>query len=232
MILKSNSNKVKLSLDLFYLQMKLALLPLISANIGIFFVSNKQNINFFDFTFSAARFVMIVIVIFTCFEFANYIRNAGITRRDYFYASAISTLGISFSIMILAAIFTGVLTFLDNYTGYTFVVNTASFIETNSEWLIPILGSSMMLFSYYLASGFIAIAFYRRRMRALSIIVALLYIIFIELIWMSELLWPLSGMVIWIDMSYHLAFVLNFILIVIGLGIIRLLTKSMAIKIE
>ncbi|AKL96574.1 hypothetical protein CACET_c31300 [Clostridium aceticum] len=239
---ENSSIKSKLALDLFGIQMQWSLwyipVVLIIHFIVLRFVPDveERDLNLIYFVFQPSKIYMLIIAILSCFSLMGYAVKNGITRRDYFWGSAVAAVGVAFSIMILAAILAGVLELFGLFTAYSSVTNSIAFLDTSSIWIVPVLVLSLILLCYYIAGWIIAVGFYRfgGLVGIGFVAIALLFVSIADLLWEGELSHPLA---VSLDIPFanpSIPFSITATLILIGLGLwlVRILTKRIPIKVE
>ncbi|MCK0471052.1 hypothetical protein [Halalkalibacter sp. APA_J-10(15)] len=237
--MKTNSKEViaKLSQDIFSIQMKWSLwyMPIV---LLIYFGSmffpdvREANIGLMNFYYEPSKIYMLVIgIIFPLAMLSHFVRY-GMTRKDYMISSAIASVGIAFSLMIIAAILSAILQLFETFSG----ANDVSFIESQSSWLIPIVVLSLILICYNIAGWMIAMGFYRFGAWGGMgfVVIALVFIALIDILWERELselattYLPFSIP----DLSIGWSIIGTAVLIGVGLTIIRRIMKRVRIKLE
>ncbi|MFA9456849.1 hypothetical protein ACERJO_08745 [Halalkalibacter sp. AB-rgal2] len=237
--MKTNSKEViaKLSQDIFSIQMKWSLwymtIVLLIYFGSMFFPDVREaNIGLMNFYYEPSKIYMLVIgIIFPLAMLSHFVRY-GMTRKDYMISSAIASVGIAFSLMIIAAILSAILQLFETFSG----ANDVSFIESQSSWLIPIVVLSLILICYNIAGWMIAMGFYRFGTWGGMgfVVIALVFIALIDILWERELselattYLPFSIP----DLSIGWSIIGTAVLIGVGLTIIRRIMKRVRIKLE
>lgn len=239
---QNSSTKFKLGFDLFYIQMQWSLwyipIVLISYFLVLRFAPNieERNLNLIYYIFQPSKIYMGVIAIISCFAFMGYSVKNGITRRDYFWGSALASVGVAFSIMILSAILAGILEVLGLVQTYSSIIDSIVILDTTTLWIVSILSLGLILLSYYIAGWIVAVGFYRFGgiIGIGFVVVALLFVSITELIWEGEVTHPLGALfeISLPGLSVSVSILVSLTLIAIGLYLIRYLTKRVAVKIE
>lgn len=233
MKLKNNSTKFKVAFDLFYTQMVWSLwyIPVV---LVIYLVRNFipnadiENFNLASAIFQPSKIYMLVIGIITSFAFlSHYVKN-GITRKDYFIGSAIAAASVAISIIVLSIIPNEVFRLFGWSTSITDIG-----LNGTSIWVYPI-ALSLILVSYYVAGWIIAVSFYKfGGVGALFIPLAILIICLTDLLWGLPITGPAAFLNISLpETSPLLSMVSTFVLIGLGLWIIRMITKEITIDPE
>ncbi|GAE30486.1 hypothetical protein [Halalkalibacter hemicellulosilyticus] len=238
--MKTNSNEVivKLSQDIFSIQMKWSLwyMPivlLIYLGSMLFFPEVREtNIGLMNFYYEPSKVFMLVIGIIFPLAMLSHFVKYGITRKDYMISSAIASVGIAFSLMIIAAILSAIIQLFEMFSGAFDV----SFIESQSNWFLPIVVLSIILICYNIAGWMIAMGFYRfGAWGGMGFIaIALVFIALIDILWERELsvlsttYLPFSIP----NLSLGWSIIGTAVLIAVGLIIIHRIMERVRIKLE
>ncbi|WP_416148007.1 hypothetical protein ACM26V_17390 [Salipaludibacillus sp. HK11] len=232
----------KLGIDLFSLQMKWAMwfLPIIFIlYLGVLWFLPDADVNemsFLSFAFEPAKIFMLVCGIISVFAFLSYYVRQGITRKDYFKGTGIAAVGMAIVMMIIIAIVAAILFFIGSYVNFLSDINTSTFLNTQSDWFIPVIAFSLILTSYYVAGWLIGVGFYRYGgwggMGFIAI--ALVFTTLTDVLWEAEASHPWAS---WLNLNMSqlaipISFIGALIFISIGLWIIRATTKRIPIKVE
>ncbi|OIJ18779.1 hypothetical protein BKP45_15525 [Anaerobacillus alkalidiazotrophicus] len=241
-IFKKGSTATKVSSDLFFTQMKWAIWF-----VGIVFVVYlvvprfvtdvaSLHLHFLAFIFQPTKIFMLVIGILSCFAFLGYFVGNGITRKDYFIGSAVAAIGVALCIMALASALQGVLHFVGIFTAYVPNTGHGDILGVESAWLVPFVVYSLSVVAYYVAGWLISIGFYRYGGfgGAITIISAIIYVGMTDMSWEGERSFHLFGFIRFSspELPLPLALVTTVVLLVIGLWVLRRLTKRVPIKID
>lgn len=232
----------KIVTDLFIQQLKWSLWFLSTVlviQLAVFwFVAEPgvRELSFLTFAFQPSKIYMLVIGTLSAFYYLSFFVKQGITRKDYFLGTALSAAGLAFTIIVITALVSGVLFFIGTFTDFLADMSTVTFLNTQSEWVLPIIVFSIIIFAYYLAGWMISVGFYRfGGLGGLAIIVlAIVFISAIDLLWEFELTHPVG---VWLNLNLNefplsVSLIGTGILLAACLWIIRSITKKMTIKIE
>lgn len=240
-LFKDGSVTAKVASDLFFMQMKWAIWF-----VGIVFVVylvvpmfvtdvDALRLHFLAFIFQPTKIFMLVIGILSCFAFLGYFVGNGITRKDYFIGSAVAAVGVAVGIMLLASVLQGVLHLVGLFTAY---VPNRAFGEpfgVETAWLLPFVVFSLSVVAYYIAGWLVSIGFYRYGGFGgfVTIISAFIYVWLSDLSWEGERTLKLFGFIELTLPSLPLPIfmVITIVMLVIGLWVMRSLTKRVPIKI-
>lgn len=236
-----SSIAAKVTRDLFLTQMKWAvwfvgivflvylIVPLFVTDVDAF------NLHFLAFIFQSTKIFMLVIGILSCYAFLGYFVGNGITRKDYFIGSAASAVGVAVGIMALASVLQGVLHIVGMLTDYTPSTGHGDAISVESAWLIPFVVYSLSVVMYYVAGWLVSIGFYRYGGFGgfITIISALIYVMMTDMSWEGERSLQLFGFIriSLPELPLPLAMVTTVGLLVLGLWVLRKLTKRVPVKI-
>ncbi|SFL91657.1 hypothetical protein SAMN04487943_10582 [Gracilibacillus orientalis] len=235
-----NNTMFKVATDLFLFQMKWTLW-FIPAVLGFYLFLpivlkeiTEVELNFLSTMFNPSKIYMLVIGIISALAFFNHYVQNGITRKDYVSGSAMAATGVAFSIMIIASIINGILHLIEPLTGFSPSNTHIAFLDTTSMWIIPILVFSLIILCYYIAGWMIIAGFQRLGGWGcfVFILIALLYFSLTDLLWQGDISHPLINAIGITDpnLSTPAALFCTLILIAVGLLLIRMLTKSVAIQ--
>lgn len=193
---------------------------------------NGQNFDshsFLTFTSSAAKIFMLVIGIISVSGFLAFYVKQGITRRDYFYGSAISSVVIAFGLMAFAWI----VTFIEGFINPEIVNPTLLGSETS--WFFIAIVYWLYILVYYMAGWVIGTGFYRFGAGGLLFIpLALIMVGFVETFWELK---DRNFLLHFIDFDngnipLSLSFLGTFVIIALALVIVRAMTKRVRIKMK
>ncbi|MFV8830090.1 hypothetical protein [Alkalihalobacterium sp. APHAB7] len=242
MSLKRNSTTAKVGIDLFSIQVKWALwfigIVFVVYLVLPIFITNVEEfkMHFLTFSFQPAKIFMLIIGILSCFSFLGYFVGNGITRKDYFLGSAAAAFGVAFVIMLLANVLQGLLQFVGMFTPYLPSTNHGDSWNMGSVWIVPFVAYTMTIVVYYLAGWLISIGFYRYGGigGTLCIIGAIIYVGVTDLGSNGDRSLTLFGFIKipYPDLGLPLAMVVTAVLIVVGLWLLRQLTKRVPIKLD
>ncbi|MFA9557684.1 hypothetical protein ACERII_10300 [Evansella sp. AB-rgal1] len=238
--LKDASTAVKVSSDLFFTQMKWAIwfvgIVFVVSLVIPRFVTDVDHIHFLAFIFQPTKIFMLVIGILSCFAFLGYYVGNGITRKDYFIGTVVGAGGVVIGIMAIASVLQGVLLLVGMVTTYVPNTSHGDVLGTESVWLVPFVGYSLSGLAYFVAGWLISIGFYRYGGigGAISIISAIIYVGLTDMGWERGSSLQFFGFIQipLPDLSLPFAMVTTVVLLVVGLWVIRRLTKRVPIKIE
>lgn len=236
----SHSNITKLAFDFYTLQMKwatwyLIIVTAISVFVPMFLsgrIEGDISWSVLQGIYSASKIYLFVVAIILCFAMIGFMVKSGVTRRDYFYGTAIASVGVSFSIIIIGAL----ITFIIDLIGLKPYDPTLRFLNSDSTWLLPIISLSLILTSYYLAGWIVAAGYYRfGGVKTVGFVgITLVFVSMIDLLWEGEISYPIISI---FDLSLTefpalYSIVLTLILIGLALWLVRIITKRTPIKIE
>lgn len=255
---------LKVAKDIFSTQFSWALKFL-----GIMLVINIINIiraiiqdrgvdNYFNAVLIPANLFMLVIGILSVFFLSHYV-DYGVTRKDYFKANLLSSIGLSVIIPILAIGISTVQQFiLKNVEAFSFRVAdinsvvseidsdfigdiVQSFILTphvdpESNWILALAVFSLNIFTYYLIGWLISAGFYRFKAEASiggfgCILIALIILMLQDTLLRIALDLPIISSFATLEFLPLSVSVLGILLLVfISIWIIHSLTKNVVIK--
>ncbi|GMA09386.1 hypothetical protein GCM10025886_25390 [Tetragenococcus halophilus subsp. flandriensis] len=236
---KNHSNIAKLAFDFYIMQMQWSLWYLGIATVIILIIplflsqTNDWQLNFVENIYSSSKIYLAIIALFSCFGMLGYMVKNGVTRKDYFYGTAIAAIGVSFSLMIITTIISAIL----YWVGYQPDLQTTSFLNTTSTWFVPILSLSIILLGYYIAGWVIAVGYYRfGGLKTVGfILLSLSYVSVIDWLWEGEIIYPFFSKTLSFSLNgipIFYSFSITLILIGLALLLVRLMTKRIPIKVE
>ncbi|WP_179295453.1 hypothetical protein [Bacillus sp. FJAT-45350] len=202
------------------------------------FVTDVDSLHlpFLAFIFQPTKIFMLVIGILSCFAFLSYFVGNGITRKDYFIGSAVAAVAVAIGIMALASALQGVLHLVGKFTEYMPNTGYGDVLSVESAWLVPFVVYSLSVVAYYVAGWLISIGFYRYGWfgGAITIFSAIIYVGMTDMSWGGERTFQLFGFIRFSlpELSLPFAMISTVVLLVIGLWVLRGLTKRVPIKIE
>ncbi|WP_010651932.1 hypothetical protein [Oceanobacillus massiliensis] len=262
--MQQNTFFPKVAIDMFLAQLKWSLWFisfLLLAHIvmlAIPAIARESIDSFLFFSHGSSKIYMLVIGIISAYGFLSFYVSQGITRRDYFYGSALAACGISLAIAIIAALFTGMEHLITEMTNLSLTIdhsmtgngsgsssNTVSnfspkeildtsILAHSGNWLVSILMYALSILTMYTIGWLIGAGYYRFGWIAGFgfIAMAIVLIVIGDLIWGIALEEPLSNWLPFssIDLPLYGSFLGAIVLIGIILALIRIITKRVAIK--
>jgi len=232
----------KLATDLFAIQFKWSLWFLgivLSIHVIVMrFVPDvaERELNFLAFVYQPSKIFMLVIGIITVLAFLTYFVRQGIIRKDIVSATVMAAFGLAFVMIIISALTTGILLLISNFIPFPQDTGASIFLHTQSEWIVPIIAFSLIIFSYYLAGMLIGIGFYRFGVwGGLGYIaISIVFMSLTDLLWEFEVAHQFFNWLNLGDMELPLtvSFIGSIILLGFSLWIIRATTKRVRIKME
>ncbi|KAA0944282.1 hypothetical protein FQ087_19415 [Sporosarcina sp. ANT_H38] len=263
--MKQKSIYSKVAQDMFFIKLKWSLwflsfillayivLIVISVNLGNTFG------DFSAFSYGSSRIYMLVIGTLSAYYFLPFYIHQGLTRKDYFIGTALSSFGISIAIAVFASILTGIEYVTLKLFSLSHVLNSSmenslienanknisidltgmmfggsKFIDVGSNLAVTLLTYSISIFIFYLIGWLIGVGYYRFGwiVGFGFILISLLFIACTEFLLGSELGEPLTTLLPFAPTTIPVfaTIVGMFVLIVFILWIIRLITRSITIK--
>ena len=212
--------------------------------------------DFLFFSHRSSKIYMLVIGIISAYAFLTFYVNQGITRKDYFIGSSLAAIGVSLAIAIIATVLTGLEYIIlemmnlpinldramvgvessDNSISIFLpkAIVSSSILVHSSNWLLSMLMYTLNILTYYVIGWFIGSGYYRFGWVAGFgfIALAIVFITVGDLLWGTEIGEPLSSWLPFtsIDLPLYGSFLGAIILIGIIIGLIRLLTRRVTIK--
>lgn len=236
----SKSKSIQVMKDLFMEQLKwgrwcILATIIIHVLMAVFATNADGSIyNLIEFSYSITSFYMLVIGIVAGFIFLPFYVKQGVTRKEYYVGSTISTILLSVT---LAALF-GILSIIENYIFniFNYKFNSGGIIASaNGSMLLTLVLFSLNIFTYYLIGWLINVGFYRYK----NLLGVGFVILAICLLFLHGFLW-INGFFSILDQGFSNIFAANpvslstagtVLLIGVILWIIRLVTKNIAVTI-
>jgi hypothetical protein len=187
--------------------------------------------SFLTFAYSPSKVYMLVIGIVSVSSFLTFYVKQGITRKDYFFGAAISSVIVSLILMIIAGIGTSIEQL------FIPTLEIVSFVGTEASWLLTVVVFSLNILVYYIAGWLIGAGFYRFGGIGgmLYIILAVVAVSTSDILWEFELKNPLKKLLHFNNQwgfPLSVSFIGTFLLLAIVLWIIRFTTKRVRIKMK
>ena len=173
----------------------------------------------------ASRIYMAIIGSIICYYMLTYLVGNGITRRQYMASTALSALAVSLSIMLLGTVLSALLTLTGLQSGPVIAAGVPGSLMT------PVL----VLLVYYLAGWYVTLGFYRygTLIGIGFLFMGILYAVVTQLIWQMRSSFPLGPVSLSApDLSFAASLTWNLLLIVLGLVVIRLITRRIPIRMD
>ncbi|MFC7063741.1 hypothetical protein [Halobacillus seohaensis] len=235
--MKSISNIPKITLDMYWFNMRSALW--FSISVFIVYISlryflgheigNEFQQNFFSFAYQPSKIYMLIMGILSVFAFLTFYIRHGVTRKDYFIGTALSSLGISITLLIIM----GGMAAVHQMFATT---DTIMLFGEDTSWLTAVLAFGLNVFMYYIAGWLIGAGFYR--LGGLGgtafILLAIGFVAMVDNLWEYELGTPvkiLTGINL-DEMPLYISFIGTLLLIGLALWIVRVSTKRIVIKMK
>ncbi|WP_341201191.1 hypothetical protein [Planomicrobium okeanokoites] len=236
--MKQKKFNSKVAFGIFYEQFKwslwfLSILVTIHVFV-LFFVPNSDAgiVNFFEFSRYSSAIFMLVCGIMAVYVFVTSHVQQGVTRKNVYFGIAIGALGLAIFLTMIPILVTGIEFLLAEYTALQF---TFTSIGSSSEWLMEAVFYLLNIFTYYLIGWLIGVGYYRFGwiIGFLFIAAAIVALSLNGYFWEED---DIGSVIPWLpdiqtDSSPFIAITCSLILSVALLGVMRLLTKRMAIKI-
>ena len=235
---KKDSTIIKLAIDTYIMQMKwtfwyLIVILALSVVASIFLSdSAKWELGIVESIYSASKIYLAIVGLFTCFAMLGFLVKNGITRKDYFYGTAIAAVSLSFSIIMIASIASFIVGLFD----FEILSSSVSFLDPNSTWIVPIISLSLILLSYYVAGWIIATGYYRfGGLKTIGFIaIAISLVSTIGLLWEGGMDYQFNSSPVYSTDNIPIIYKFWITLALIGLALwlVRLITKRIPIKVE
>ncbi|MEK3731521.1 Tat pathway signal protein [Paenibacillus sp. FSL M8-0334] len=230
---QSSSSSSKIAAEMFYHQGSWALaylviVFLIHLVIGITNSSAGQE-GFFSITYSSTKGFMLVIGIISAFGFLSYYVRNGFTRKDFFTGAALAALLLSLAFPVVVGPISMLLRALNGMGEDSTVLQ-----QFGGSWLIALASYGIQIFVFYLVGWMIGSAFYKYNwIYGLGFIaIGIVLIGILDVLWQFELasLWENFLPPVSLDVSLPVSFAGSAGFIILGLTLIRLLTRRVTIK--
>ncbi len=211
--------------------------------------------SYFDAVFVSSNIYMLVIGIIAAYAFLQYYVSSGVTRKDYFKGAAIASVGLSFSIPIIASVIAALQIFIINLMNFPILTRSqlanrfteddgnlignfiqsiilTPFVDLQDNWLVAIVVFASNILMYYLVGWLIGSGFYRYGVLPglLCIVIAFVVLYAQDLLLSIALDLPVHDMFASLDFPVFVSIVGIVILVSIVLWMIRQLTKRAPIK--
>lgn len=190
--------------------------------------------NLFEFSYNPTSFYMLVIGIIAGFMFLPFYVKQGVTRKDYYIGSVLSSIALSVTLSALFGTISAIENMIFNNFNYTFEYE-AIILNANSNWLIFFFLYSINIFTYYLLGWLINVGFYRfKGLIGVGFVLVAILLLFIHgFLWINGFFSILDNgfASILSDNPLTLSILGNVILIGVLMYIIRLVTKRVPVSI-
>lgn len=204
------------------------------------------------FSLQALQAYMLIIGICYAYGYTGEYVRKGVTRKDYFFGTTLSALGVATIAPILIMIFAGIELAVANTFQISSFFDNAVILGTDTNGFATIIVYMMTVLTYYFIGWLIGIGYYRYDwiigfgFIALGIIFSFL----VEIIWYGYLSTLLISIISSIeglsfiadvllgiasnmgDLPMYVSFVGNVILFGVILGVIHIFTKNVVIKVK
>ena len=183
--------------------------------------------SFLTMVYSPSKVFMLVVGIISVSSFLPFFVQHGVTRRDYFYGAAISSVVVSAGLMSVAWIVTMIEGLIKSD-----LVNH-SFLGSDASWLLTAVVFTLVIFAYFAGGWLIGAGFYRYG--AGGILYILLSILLISLV---ESLWEFKKVHFLVvhfnfangEIPMSISFLGTLLVIALTLVLVRVVTKRVRIK--
>lgn len=240
--MNSKNNSVKIATDLSWILLTWSawflsivfIVYLVLRMIGGDVEINQQALSqqsFLTFAYRPAKVYMLVIGIISISSFLPFFVKQGITRKDYFVGSAISSVIVSFILMTMA----GIVAIVEKI--FIPTRETASFLGPDASWFLIIAIFSLNILVYFMAGWLIGSGFYRFGGLGgmLYIVMAVVVVSISDILWEFELKNPIKNLLDfssqW-EIPFFISFLSTLLLIGIALITVRTTTKRIQIKMK
>lgn len=180
---------------------------------------NIDNSGFIAFIANPSKIFMLVCGILSVPSFLTFFVKQGLTRKDYFYGAAVSSVAVAFVLAIVS--------------GVVFLIEQLIFapeLQLDYAWPIAIVVYGLNILAYYAAGWLIGAGFYRFSFGGLLfILLAILLAIAVEVMWEMPLSDTLKLAQVWSGLVSILATV---VLIGASFTVVRIMTKRIRIKLK
>lgn len=201
---------------------------------AIAFRDGMDRYNLYMTSYSASAIFMLIIGIVTGFIQMPFYVTHGVTRKDYFRGNVLATLALALTLAFIFSVGSELITLIFGQYGYSFQ-NEILIPGLSNNWLLLFLIYAINIFSFYLMGWLISIGFYRyHALIGIGFIaVALAALALHGMVWING--WfsifgdDFKG--IMADNSIYVSVIGVIGLIAVLLGLIRMLTRKVAIKI-
>lgn len=198
------------------------------------FKDEFDQFNLYMTSFSASSVFMIIVGIVTGFIQMPFYMTNGVTRRDYFLGNVMATLGLAFTLAFVFSAGSELEKIIFGHYGYS-LKEEILIPGLSNNWLLLFVLYAINIFSYSLMGWLINVGFYRYN----AIIGIGFIIVAIASLGLHGLIWVNGWFSVFEDdfssifstNSIYLSVIGTVGLIAVLLGIIRGLTKKVAIKI-
>ena len=259
--MKAKAIYPKVATDLYWIQILwtlgfLGMLLLIQIVKAILPIGKGNGMNsYFDVVFVSSNIYMLVIGIIATYAFLQYYVSSGVTRKDYFKGAAIASVGLSFSIPIIASVIAALQIFIINLMNFPILTGSqlanrfteddgnlignfiqsiilTPFVDLQDNWLVAIVVFASNILMYYLVGWLIGSGFYRYGVLPglICIVIAFVVLCAQDLLLSIALDLPVHDMFTSLDFPVFVSIAGIVILVGITLWMIRQLTKRAPIK--
>lgn len=230
----------KVAFDLFYEQFKWAIWFfsfLIAGHIiGMIIVARNDTTvaQFFVFSSQSVAIFMLVCGIIAAYAFMGYYVQQGITRKDLYIGTVISTLALALAVTLVPLAVNAVEHLISNFAALPIDTDAAPLYDPGSGWLSAAGIFFLNAFTYHLIGWLIGVGYYR-----FGWVIGFGFVgIAIAALSLNGYFWGdggLSSVIPWVpeipaDASPFLALVGSLMLIAVLLVSTRMLTKRISIK--
>lgn len=183
---------------------------------------------FFPFIYKPGKIYMLILGIISASAILPYYVKVGVTRKDYFYGEALSTVVFSFLLILIGMGIAGLEhLFITPIDGAVLMIH--------ESWFVSYFVYSLNVIVYFLVGWFIGAGFYRFGVLIglLNIVISIMVVSILDSLWEFELkgiLGKFSIPSVYQDFSIVVSFIGTFLLIGLGLWAVRQTLKRVAIK--
>lgn len=187
--------------------------------------------SYMTFSYRPSKVFMFVVGVMSVSTFLTFYVKQGVTRKAYFIGAAVSSCIISFIHMIVA----GIVTFGEQL--FVPTTETTTFLGEDASLFLTVLIFALNVIIYYMAGWLIGAGFYRfgGLMGFVYILLAVVFIVISDILWqheLEEILQPLFDTSFILNLPLYASIIGTLLLIGIMIGVVRMLTKKVRIKIK
>ncbi|AQU78512.1 MULTISPECIES: hypothetical protein [Planococcus] len=227
----------KVAVDLFYEQVKWSIwffFFVTAAHVIGLVIASKNNASiqgFFAFSTYSVAIFMLVCGIIAAYSFLGYYVQQGITRKDLYAGTVISTFFLALAVTLIPLALNGIEHLISTFVTLPIDANTYMIFDLATGWFSASGMFFLDIFTFYLIGWLIGIGYYR-----FGWLIGFGFIaIAMGALSLNSFFWTGSSMIPWIpfisiEVSITLATVGSLMLITLLLVAIRLLTKRIPIK--
>lgn len=204
-------------------------------NLALGITGSSSNIgqdDFFSIIYRSTKGFMLVIGIISSFGFLSFYVRHGFTRRDFFKGAALAALLLSIAFPLVV----GPVSLLLSAMNFSDTGNSPVLQAFEHNWFLALASFGIQIFVYYLMGWMIGSGFYRHDwIRGLGFIaIAIVLVGFMDALWQFELasLWDRWMPAFTLDVPLYVSLAGSAVIMLLGLVLIRLLTRKVTIKLR